>query len=509
MSDLNKRRESLIRFEFWAITTMYVFFVFFWIIQNLAGGNEYYTTYKALFDKAGIQFNYHIDLFFPTLVDIISWYAAIWVINFYLVPKIVKKEKVIQHLFFVGLVFLTVAAIDLGSDRLRLAYLYAVSNDAGSTTFEIFKDVALETFQFGILICIYTLLKYTALYFITQRKTPEGKHRSIQRNGTDALVLWLMSMFILFIAEADVAVLLFWGLIIPVGILLYMYASQTLIPAALQKRRPSMQFMLRVLLVMAIIFFPLFLFSLLTSHSEDLALALTALNTIIQIFITAPITWVLYKRYLKGREEIQVLEKELTQSTANLDFLRSQINPHFLFNALNNIYGMAIMENAERTSEGIEKLSDMMRFMLQENMQEKIALSREVAYLNNYISLQKLRTDPHPNIIIDTRIQEQVQTLQIAPMLLIPFVENAFKHGISFREPSIIKISFETKDNKLFFDVTNSKHAMLENDPEKDKSGIGLNNVKQRLELLYPGEHELVIRETANDFFVYLTIHLA
>ncbi len=94
-------------------------------------------------------------------------------------------------------------------------------------------------------------------------------------------------------------------------------------------------------------------------------------------------------------------------------------------------------------------------------------------------------------------------------MLLIPFVENAFKHGISFREPSIIKISFETKDNKLFFDVTNSKHAMLENDPEKDKSGIGLNNVKQRLELLYPGEHELVIRETANDFFVYLTIHLA
>jgi sensor histidine kinase YesM len=93
-------------------------------------------------------------------------------------------------------------------------------------------------------------------------------------------------------------------------------------------------------------------------------------------------------------------------------------------------------------------------------------------------------------------------------MLLIPFVENAFKHGISLREPSHIRVTLDVKDQVLYFDVNNSKHHKPENDPEKDKSGIGLNNVKQRLQLLYPARHELIIRETSREFFVHLTIQL-
>jgi LytS/YehU family sensor histidine kinase len=93
-------------------------------------------------------------------------------------------------------------------------------------------------------------------------------------------------------------------------------------------------------------------------------------------------------------------------------------------------------------------------------------------------------------------------------MLLIPFVENAFKHGISLREPSHIKITLQTQGHKLYFDVHNSIHVKPDNDPEKDKSGIGLNNVKQRLELLYPHKHELIIRETGKEFFIHLTIDL-
>jgi LytS/YehU family sensor histidine kinase len=227
------------------------------------------------------------------------------------------------------------------------------------------------------------------------------------------------------------------------------------------------------------------------------------------MFITVPVTWVLYKRHLKGNEEVFVLTKELKQSAANIDFLRSQINPHFLFNALNTIYGTAIQEKAERTSEGIEKLGDMMRFMLQENLQEKISLNREIDYVNNYISLQRLRTDPNPNVLIQTDIQDGDNMHQIAPMLLIPFVENAFKHGISFRERSHIKVSLEIKNNALYFDVYNSKHPQQESDPEKDKSGIGLENVKQRLKLLYPNKHDLTIRETGKEFFVHLTIQLS
>jgi LytS/YehU family sensor histidine kinase len=150
----------------------------------------------------------------------------------------------------------------------------------------------------------------------------------------------------------------------------------------------------------------------------------------------------------------------------------------------------------------------MMRFMLQENMQEKIALSREIDYLNNYISLQRLRTDSNPIVKICATIAQPLVPVQIAPMLLIPFVENAFKHGISLRESSHINVTLEMKEKSLYFDVYNSKHVRADFDPEKGKSGIGLNNVRQRLQLLYPSKHELVVRETAKDFFVHLTIKL-
>ena len=146
--------------------------------------------------------------------------------------------------------------------------------------------------------------------------------------------------------------------------------------------------------------------------------------------------------------------------------------------------------------------------MLHENVQKKISLDREIEYLENYISLQRLRTDPSPEIIIEAQIQQQFDYAQISPMLLIPFVENAFKHGISFREPSHIKIALEKKENTLYFDVYNSIHPRLANDPEKEHGGIGLNNVKQRLQLLYPSKHELLIRENSREFFVHLTLQL-
>jgi two-component system, LytTR family, sensor kinase len=153
-------------------------------------------------------------------------------------------------------------------------------------------------------------------------------------------------------------------------------------------------------------------------------------------------------------------------------------------------------------------LGDMMRFMLHENHQQKILLSREIEYLRNYIELQLLRTSTSPNILIETRIEDELTEKYIAPMLLIPFVENAFKHGVSLKHKSWIKITLHCDGNKLYFDVYNSTHARSEQDPEKDMSGIGLNNVKQRLELLYPNKQELIIRETPDEFFVHLTLQL-
>ena len=332
-------------------------------------------------------------------------------------------------------------------------------------------------------------------------------------------MIWMTVLFLLIVALPDgVEVITAWAIIVPSAILLYAWSFFSLIPKRLRRRRPFLSYLFKVFFIMAVASFLIAPLAMLVAAAPvtgfripgpvETGMMITILNIVFQLFITGPFSWLVFKRHLKGNEELQNLRTELGRSTANLDFLRSQINPHFLFNALNTIYGTAIQEQAVRTSEAVEKLGEMMRFMLQENMQEKISLIREVDYLNNYISLQKLRTDAHPNIRINVDLEPVVDLVQIAPMLLIPFVENAFKHGISFREPSEIKVSLIMKGETLHFDVANSRHVRTEHDPEKDNNGIGLENVKQRLQLLYPGKHELLIRETRNDFFVHLTIAL-
>lgn len=149
-----------------------------------------------------------------------------------------------------------------------------------------------------------------------------------------------------------------------------------------------------------------------------------------------------------------------------------------------------------------------MRFMLHENMHEKISLTREIDYLFDYISLQRLRADANPMVKIDLRVIQPVGTFQVVPMLLIPLVENAFKHGISFRDTSPINIFLEVRDNVLYFKVKNRKHTNTENDPEKMKNGIGLENVRQRLRIWYQNKHTLTITEHEKEFSAKLEIIL-
>jgi two-component system, LytTR family, sensor kinase len=212
---------------------------------------------------------------------------------------------------------------------------------------------------------------------------------------------------------------------------------------------------------------------------------------------------VAYARKFLAKENT-LLKTEISQKTAELGNLRSQINPHFLFNALNTLYSVSLKENAARTSDGIQKLGDMMRFMLHENHQDRIPLAKEIEYLNNFIEIQRMRIDESHDIKIEVNIQNPDREIFIAPMLLNPFVENAFKHGISFRSPSWIYITLTHDAQHLFFKVHNSIHPKAE---ELDNShGIGLENVKKRLELIYPNRHKLEIQATDHDFFVSLVL---
>lgn len=199
---------------------------------------------------------------------------------------------------------------------------------------------------------------------------------------------------------------------------------------------------------------------------------------------------------------LRQLEKE--KLVAQISSLQFQINPHFLFNTLNNIYATAI-DTSPRTADMVDKLSEMMRYTMKETQKDFVRLEEEINYLNNYIELQKLRLES--KIEFDYTIEGDLTELQIAPMLLIPFVENAFKHGVNSEQNSNIRINIKANAPELHFLVSNNK-VNNQSGINKNNIGLGIENTKHRLNLIYPSRHLLTIKETENDFIVSLHINL-
>ena len=214
--------------------------------------------------------------------------------------------------------------------------------------------------------------------------------------------------------------------------------------------------------------------------------------TLVEIFLFAQ----------RKEEEIVINKNEALQT--ELKLLKSQINPHFLFNALNNIYALSAIDST-RTQQSISYLSDMLRYVLYECDQENVPLYKEIDYIENYIKLFSLKSSKtYP---ITTSFSIENQNVQIVPMLLIPFLENALKHSnIEKVTGTFIRIKISSTNSSVDFELENSK-------PEfkvitDDVGGIGIENVKKRLGILYPNRHELVINETAQTFKVNLKLQL-
>ncbi len=204
--------------------------------------------------------------------------------------------------------------------------------------------------------------------------------------------------------------------------------------------------------------------------------------------------------WFKNLELKEQLAKEKTLSEIKL--LKSQISPHFLFNTLNNLYSL-VQRKSDEAPEAVLMLSDLMRYMLKENSKEKIELVKEISYVKSYIELQRLRLS-NPNIV-KSEILIDNATAMISPMLLIPFVENTFKHADITSENAIIEFKLELKNNRLFFNVVNN----IGNRKKDETTGVGLKNVKRRLDLLYPNNHKLEIRNEDNKFHVELELNLS
>lgn len=208
-------------------------------------------------------------------------------------------------------------------------------------------------------------------------------------------------------------------------------------------------------------------------------------------------------RHLRERQE---LETQTMQS--ELRFLKSQINPHFLFNTLNNLYALTL-KKSEKAPEIVIKLSEMMRYMLYECNEKQVYLSKEVNYLRNYLDLERLRQGK--NVEISFEVNGNISDQLIAPLLFIPFLENSFKHGLNNHiTQGYVQIRLQVDQNDLQMYIENSKApAMPKPDSNRKSGGIGLVNVRRRLNILYPNNYELQIDDSPNSYGVLLDINLA
>lgn len=458
------------------------------------------------------SYNHELNTIFPTIAAAVLFFTAWYFFHYEAFPRWKATDPKEKSIFYTCIaatvVFVFGSVFIYSSMKLFWRFRYDdFSQVVGFKVFSLFRKLHLVTNTYAGIVVILLYEAIAQLYYHTKglyEKHQQPKHRFfsyfILIISILCIVFWMAfgtianlvvngtgtfySMIIIILSIGSH--ILFYSLIIPYYSKLDYNKLDNILYAF---------FGFCSYILLGIVVFATFIF---VSHDADLYFGLYIIPNLLGI-ITALLRWAFFA-------EKQSFEVKISQKSAELSHLRSQINPHFLFNALNTLYSVSLKENAERTSDGIQKLGDMMRFMLHENHQDRIPLSKEIEYLNNYIAIQRMRIDENHEIEIKINIQQPENEIFIAPMLLNPFIENAFKHGISFRNPSWIYITLTYDSQKLYFKVHNSTHPKNERDTEQENHGIGLENVKKRLELIYPNRHTLDIQVSDNDYFVSLIL---
>jgi hypothetical protein len=493
---------SFKKLEFGAVTAIFLLLIFPLLFRSVTDNVfEMQHSYGYKFHQYHQVFDYYIHYLLPSLAHITLVYAAFLFINMVVVPVFLEQQRWLPGLLLLAATVLVLFTGIMVAYSYYYGYLLGVYSSIRGAHMYFAKSAFSTTMFYTIIYVLYYAGKHLYFQYVRGRKL-------FMNEPFMAGAIWVaLLVFAIGVRSRILFILVACGGPYYAAVF---YVWYTKIFPRYEKVHQRKWILVRdVFLTSFIAGFSILLLTLAIRRDrpEESFVLMLGLFTV-QLLVLLPVTWWLYMARENRTATMLNLQKALGRSAADLDFLRSQINPHFLFNALNTLYGTALQENALNTSEGIQKLGDMMRFMLDENHLEKIALRKEVAYLHNYISLQRLRTQASPDIQIDVNINEDHCEHAIAPMLLIPFVENAFKHGISLRNRSKIAISLSCDKERIYFDVYNTTHARPDNDIERGP-GIGLNNVRDRLSLLYPQRHELNIRQTATEYFVHLTIHVS
>ena len=218
------------------------------------------------------------------------------------------------------------------------------------------------------------------------------------------------------------------------------------------------------------------------------------------VFFFSPTLLLLLFQFYRNQQRLSKINEQ--KKTAELTALKHQLNPHFLFNTLNNVYALAV-KKSDKTPEVISKLSDILDYMLYRCDEDFVSIEKEIELIENYLMLEKIRYGTRVAITFDTSLEHDAS---IAPLLLLTFVENAFKHGVSQEiDQATIDIRLQTQEHAIAFYIKNTIPSTAHCD-ESPKQAIGLNNVKQQMELLYPGAHRLQTHKAAGTYVVTLNI---
>lgn len=437
-------------------------------------------TSPIIINQNGLQVEDKPAYFF-SLFQILTLYGLFILNNFKTIPSLIKWNQ---------------PWVNLG--------LLATSIGIITALYNVADHIMTVLFHFSV----YEIAKYAIIFLHKSDRRLQQQYALLAPNTLLIAALYIVILMLLILGQADPPLIIFFITSGLYSMGFYLYSYQVLLPKAYTKKKPLWYYIGQSALLLVITALPVGLVGELLLGYGEVAIPIFIGNALFQFHIFVPFSWVVYRQDMRTSQAFNSLKKEANRSAANVRLLHSQINPHFLFNILNTLYGTAIQEGAERTAAGVQKLGDMMRFMLHENLKETIRLSRELDYIRHYIDLQSLRISHDNKVVVRTEIEDYDGEATIAPMLLIPFIENAFKHGISLREPSFININLKADKERVLLDVQNSIHSKAIGDTEADKSGIGLDNVRQRLNLSYPDRHRLDIEETKGKHEVRLEISL-
>ncbi|WP_430894825.1 MULTISPECIES: sensor histidine kinase [unclassified Paraflavitalea] len=496
------------KYDLYFTLITYAFFLIGLIVEPISGWSAEANSMKIQFSELNLVFEPFPFYVLPKFLQISSIVLIVLLGHFILFGTDGKKFRSIKAVTLLIVCFIVSALINTESYWLSHAYQLKIENYGGSSLQQ-------RSLNFGMMFGLVTVFLLTVYYSVREiviRAILLADHqKDFKIVLLNRIVLGLyayLGIFFFFaslgVLRSDGAAIFFVCFLAPLIICVYFNTFYLFPRFEASKNLGFWKKLLRQLILpTALTIFVGIPFIAIDSH---LAGPVISLLWLFLVVASPLVSLVAYQFYKKQLSEILDLKESLSTTTASLQYLQAQVNPHFLFNALNNLYGASIQENAPLTGEGLLNLSNMMRYLLDQQRNKYILLKDEVDFIKSYVNFEKKRWEGNHLIKIELDISAEHLHQQISPMLIVPFIENAFKHGLSLEQEVYIKISIHTTTDSVYVEVTNPILEKSHSDPEKNSHGIGINNVRERLELLYPKQHELIIHSINQQFIVRLLI---